>query len=68
MSSRAAVGSATRIVLKVGSSSLTGKDGSGLDSHAVERIVGVVSTLKSAGKEVVLVSCGAIAAGLAPLG
>ena len=68
MSSRAAVGSATRIVLKVGSSSLTGKDGSGLDSHAVERIVGVVSTLKSAGKEVVLVSSGAIAAGLAPLG
>jgi len=60
--------SAKRIVIKIGSSSLTGKEGAGLDSHAVSRLVDAVAQLKKDGKEVLVVSSGAIAAGLAPLG
>ena len=59
---------ARRIVIKIGSSSLTGKDGAGLDSAAVSTLVDAVAQLKKAGKEVIVVSSGAIAAGLAPLG
>ena len=66
--SRIGIREAKRIVVKIGSSSLTGRDGAGLNSEAVDRIVSVVSELKSAGKELVVVSSGAIAAGLAPLG
>ncbi len=62
------IGSATRVVIKIGSSTLTGKAGEQLDKRNVESIVDVVSYLRSQGKEVVLVSSGAIAAGLAPLG
>ena len=64
---RNAVISAKRIVIKIGSSSLTGSAGSALDSASVEKIVSVIATLKSRGAEVALVSSGAIAAGLAPL-
>jgi len=56
-----------RVVVKVGSSSLTTAAG-GLD---VERLAALVEALAGArehGSEVVLVSSGAIAAGLAPLG
>ena len=59
---------ARRIVIKIGSSSLTGKDGAGLDSGAVEKLVEIAATLKKSGKEIVIVSSGAIAAGLSPLG
>jgi len=62
------VQSAKRIVIKVGSSTLTGSAGAGLNSEAVDSLVDIVATLRAAGKEVVLVSSGAIAAGLAPLG
>lgn len=57
---------ARRIVVKVGSSSLTTAAG-GLDA---DRVDALVDTLAKAGerKEIVLVSSGAIAAGLAPLG
>ncbi|MEY3736299.1 MAG: hypothetical protein RLZZ251_15 [Actinomycetota bacterium] len=57
-----------RIVLKIGSSSLTGTHGAGLDGTAVEKLVAIVADLRAKGKEVVVVSSGAIAAGLAPLG
>ena len=66
--SRAQIASAKRIVIKIGSSSLTGKAGSQLDEAAVEKLVDVVAACKSRGAEVVIVSSGAIAAGLAPLG
>ena len=59
---------AKRIVIKIGSSTLTGNAGSALDQSAVEKIATFVSELKESGREVVLVSSGAIAAGLAPLG
>lgn len=57
-----------RIVLKVGSSTLTGSAGANLDPAAVDKLVDVVAKLKEEGKEVIIVSSGAIAAGLAPLG
>lgn len=58
---------AKRVVLKVGSSSLTSIEDS-IDEAAVQRIVAALARLKAAGTEVVFVSSGAIAAGLAPLG
>lgn len=64
---RADVLAARRIVVKVGSSSLTTAAG-GLDSDRVDALVDVLARAKAAGVEVVLVSSGAIAAGLAPLG
>ena len=65
---RQVITQAKRIVLKIGSSSLTGTAGSALDSSAVEKIVDLAVTLRKGGAEVLIVSSGAIAAGLAPLG
>ncbi|WP_462186086.1 MULTISPECIES: glutamate 5-kinase [unclassified Frankia] len=56
---------ARRVVVKVGSSSLTTAVG-GLDADRLEALVAAV--LPRAGQQLVLVSSGAIAAGLAPLG
>ncbi|OBQ48186.1 MULTISPECIES: glutamate 5-kinase [Streptomyces] len=59
---------ARRIVVKVGSSSLTTAAG-GLDADRVDALVDVLAKVRSGGeRELVLVSSGAIAAGLAPLG
>jgi glutamate 5-kinase len=63
---RAAVRDAGRIVVKVGSSSLTTAAG-GLDPDRLGRLVDVLAARRAAGTQVVLVSSGAIAAGLAPL-
>jgi glutamate 5-kinase len=62
--SRAAVAGARRLVVKVGSSSLTTAEG-GLDAG---RLGALVDALAGREGELVLVSSGAIAAGLAPLG
>jgi glutamate 5-kinase len=62
--SRGAVAAARRLVVKVGSSSLTAVEG-GLDDA---RLSALVDALAAREGEVVLVSSGAIAAGLAPLG
>lgn len=59
---------ARRVVIKVGSSTLTGRDGSFLDARQLDRVVDLVASLKRDGKEVVLVSSGAIASGLSLLG
>ena len=64
---RAAVTDARRVVVKVGSSSLTTAAG-GIDPERVRRLVDVLATTRARGVEVVLVSSGAIAAGLSPLG
>src|SRR5690348_5336912 len=61
---RAQVTTARRIVVKVGSSSLTTAAG-GLDPARVDALVDAIAGV---GAETVLVSSGAIAAGLAPLG
>jgi glutamate 5-kinase len=57
---------ARRVVVKVGSSSLTTADG-GIDAGRVSALTGVLAARFRAGTQVVLVSSGAIAAGLAPL-
>lgn len=56
-----------RVVLKVGSSSLTRPDG-GLDLNRIDIIAGLTAGLRRRGHDVVLVSSGAVAAGLTPLG
>lgn len=56
-----------RLVVKVGSSSL--RDSAGyLDRGMVERLSAQLARLRSTGRQVVLVSSGAVAAGLTPLG
>jgi len=65
--SREVVTDARRVVVKVGSSSLTTAAG-GIDPVRVRRLVDTLATTRRGGTEVVLVSSGAIAAGLAPLG
>ncbi len=55
------------IVVKVGSSSLTSTVG-GLDGIRLDALVDALARRRHGGAEVVLVSSGAIAAGLAPLG
>jgi glutamate 5-kinase len=64
---RESVTSAKRIVVKVGSSSLTTAAG-GIDPARIRQLVEVLAGVRARGAEVVLVSSGAIAAGLAPLG
>jgi glutamate 5-kinase len=64
---RAQLATAGRIVVKVGSSSLTTRDG-GLDAARLDALVTTLAKRRADGGEVVLVSSGAIAAGLAPLG
>jgi glutamate 5-kinase len=54
-------------VVKVGSSSLTGADGR-LDHAALRALVDVLAARCAAGVQIVLVSSGAIAAGIGPLG
>jgi glutamate 5-kinase len=65
--SRSAVSGAKRAVVKVGSSSLTTAAG-GIDPARVRALVDTLAGAHAAGTEIVLVSSGAIAAGLAPLG
>lgn len=64
---RTQISKAKRIVVKVGSSSLTTAEG-GIDTQRVNIIVDALAKHKNAGHEIVLVSSGAIAAGLSPLG
>ncbi len=61
---RALVADARRVVVKVGSSSLTTAEG-GLDAARVDALVDVLATEQ---RDVLLVSSGAISAGIAPLG
>ena len=67
LTSRSELPTAERIVVKVGSSSLTAPDGR-LDLSAVHHLVQVLAERRAAGQQVVLVSSGAIAAGIMPLG
>ncbi len=64
---RDAVTGARRVVVKVGSSSLT-TPGGGIDPDRVAGLADVLAGVRARGAEAVLVSSGAIAAGLAPLG
>ena len=57
-----------RIVIKIGSSSLTHPETGDVNLVKIERLIRVISDLRGMGKEVVLVSSGAIAAGRQALG
>jgi glutamate 5-kinase len=65
---RREVAGARRLVVKVGSSSLTDATGGSLDESRLVAIVDALAKRRLAGQHVVLVSSGAIAAGIAPLG
>jgi glutamate 5-kinase len=67
MAARPEVATAARVVVKVGSSSLT-TTGGGIDQDRVSSLADALAAVRGRGAEVVLVSSGAIAAGLAPLG
>ena len=67
MTPRSLMSTARRVVVKVGSSSLTAADGR-LDVQALRDLVEVIAARHAAGHQVVLVTSGAIAAGLGPLG
>src|SRR4029077_3805065 len=61
------VAQAKGLVIKVGSSLVTA-DGRGIDHAAVGRWAEQIAALRTAGKEIVLVSSGAIAEGMQRLG
>ncbi|WP_026535662.1 glutamate 5-kinase [Arthrobacter sp. H14] len=65
--SRSGLATADRIVVKVGSSSLTSVAG-GIDEEALIKLSDVIAERHKQGTEIILVSSGAIAAGIAPLG
>ena len=64
---RSAIRDARRLVVKVGSSSLTGPAG-GLDGFRLQALSTALAKKALEGTQIVLVSSGAIAAGMAPLG
>ena len=64
---RARIARAQRVVVKVGSSSLTVRGG-GADTARIDALVAAVAKRRSAGHGVVLVSSGAIASGFPALG
>lgn len=64
---RLAIASARRVVVKIGSSALTSLKG-GLDTARLDRLADAIEARMRAGSDVVVVSSGAIGAGIAPLG
>lgn len=64
---RESLANARRLVIKIGSALLT-DDGKGLDKTAIAGWVGQIAWLLDQGKEVVLVSSGAVAEGVTRLG
>ena len=57
-----------RIVIKIGSSSLTHAETGDLNLAKIEKLVRIISDMRGMGKEVILVSSGAIATGRQTLG
>lgn len=57
-----------RVVIKIGSSSLTHQKTGDLNLLKIEKLIRIISDLKGEGRDVVLVSSGAIAAGRQALG
>ena len=64
---RTAVKAAKRIVVKIGTSSLTHENGR-VDLNKMERLARVLTDLNNSGKEIVLVSSGAVNAGMQRMG
>jgi hypothetical protein len=61
------IAASARTVLKIGSSSLTRRDGT-IDDTSIATLVGAIAARIQAGHQVLLVTSGAIATGLVPLG
>jgi glutamate 5-kinase len=61
------IAAAHRAVVKIGSSSLTTRDG-GIDDGRIAALADAIAGRVTGGRQVLLVSSGAIAAGLSPLG
>ena len=61
--SRETIGKKKRIVVKIGSSSLTHRETGDMDYIRMEKLVRELSDIRNQGKEVILVTSGAIAAG-----
>ncbi|GAB4584063.1 glutamate 5-kinase [Nocardia sp. IFM 10818] len=64
---RRAIATARSVVVKIGSSALTSLEG-GLDTDRLDKLADAVEARMRAGSDVVVVSSGAIGAGIAPLG
>ncbi|MRH89152.1 glutamate 5-kinase [Nocardia sp. SYP-A9097] len=64
---RQAIATARSVVVKIGSSALTSLEG-GLETERLDRLADAVEARMRAGSDVVVVSSGAIGAGIAPLG
>ena len=67
LAARPDIAGSARTVVKVGSSSLTTRDGA-IDDARIAALTGALAARVRAGGQVLLVSSGAIAAGMAPLG
>ncbi len=59
---------ARRIVIKVGTSTLTHKNSWNLNLNRIEHLIREISDLHNAGKEIIFVTSGAIAAGIGKIG
>ncbi len=68
MNYREALKDKKRIVVKIGSSTITHSETGQINLRTMERLIRVLTDLRNAGKEVVLVSSGAIAVGRKALG
>lgn len=64
---RTAIADARRVVVKVGSSSISSAE-NGVDTMRLAGLVRALADAHDAGRDIVLVSSGAIAAGMSPLG
>ena len=67
MTTRKAVAESKRWVIKIGSSLIT-NDGQGLNDQAIQSWAEQIAKLRADGKEVLLVSSGAVAEGMARIG
>lgn len=67
-SAREILKTARRIVIKVGTSTLTHAESGKLNLYRIEHLVREIADLHNAGKEIIFVTSGAIAAGLGKLG
>jgi glutamate 5-kinase len=67
MTSRKAVAASRRWVIKIGSALIT-NDGTGLNREAIQSWVEQIANLRKSGKEILLVSSGAVAEGMARIG
>jgi len=67
MTTRKAIAESNRWVIKIGSSLIT-NDGQGLNHQAIAKWAEQIADLRATGKEILLVSSGAVAEGMARLG